>query len=122
MTTQEQFAFNDIDDVKKVLLEYGLDLAHDVLHQAENVLKKSIEERKTGKYEFRKNEVGRIQVVCPFCGKVFFGGGSVLYADGREENCTMDETVRSWNNWKELHKKYCDECGAEMIEEGADND
>lgn len=115
----------DADALKKKLgMYYGItcDCADGVVDSIEDEIDSSptIEERKTGKYEFRKNEVGRIQVVCPFCGKVFFGGGSVLYADGREENCTMDETVRSWNNWKELHKKYCDECGAEIIEEGAE--
>lgn len=46
MTIKEQFAFDNIDGVKKALLENGLNLAHDVLHQAESVLKKSIEERR----------------------------------------------------------------------------
>ena len=80
MTMQEQSAFDNIDEVKKALLENGLNLAHDVLHQAENVLKKSIEERKTGRWIYLLDGSGNVECTkcgveqpvdsyyCPFCG------------------------------------------------------
>lgn len=94
MTMQEQSAFESIDNVKKALLENGLNLAHDVLHQAESVLKKSIEERKTGRWIVITKMDGRTLYECSVCGKrVIFDG-------------LMDLP------------NYCDNCGAKM--EGAE--